>query len=142
VRKVLAYRASLFALLLTALVGCTSTRMSERHVALDTVPQPAVLRTDQGLASYYGNKFHGRKTASGERYDKTELTAAHRSYPFGTYVRVTSVETGASVIVRINDRGPSKPSRVIDVSRAAAVQLGMLRAGIMRVTVDVLEWGA
>jgi rare lipoprotein A len=136
-----AYRMILLIAASAIIAGCASTHQSERHVALDALSEHPVLQTAQGLASFYNNKFHGRKTASGERYDKTDFTAAHRDYPFGTYVRVTSKETGNSVIVRINDRGPLHSNRVIDVSRAAAVQLGMLRAGITRVTVDVLEWG-
>ena len=129
-------------ILLAALAGCASTQLTEQHVAFDAFPQPPVLRSDDGIASFYSNRFHGRKTACGERYDKTEFTAAHRTFPFGTYLRVTSHETGSSVIVRVNDRGPTKRSRLIDLSRAAADQLGMLRSGIVRVTVDVLEWGS
>ena len=93
-----------------------------------------------GKASWYGGKFHGRKTASGERFDKRALTAAHRELPFGTQVRVTSINTGRSVIVRINDRGPfGRRERIIDVSEAAAESLGMIRAGVIRVKLEVLS---
>ena len=95
--------------------------------------------TRQGLASWYGGKFHGRKTASGERFDKHAMTAAHRSLPFGTRVKVTNLENGRSVIVRINDRGPFAKKRIIDVSRAAARKLGMLQAGLVRVKIRVLS---
>ena len=127
--------------LFAVLGGCSSTSMVERHSGYGIPAQFEVLHTEDGLASYYSNAFHGRTTASGERYDKTEFTTAHRTYPFGTYLRVTSRVNGNSVIVRVNDRGPAKASRLLDLSKAAAVQLGMIRAGVVRVTVDVLKWG-
>jgi len=83
----------------------------------------------RGLASWYGPRFHGRRTASGERYDMHALTAAHPSLPFGTVVRVRSLVNGREVEVRINDRGPHVKRRVIDLSRAAAQALGLLEAG-------------
>ena len=84
----------------------------------------------RGDASWYGRRFHGRRTASGERYDMHGFTAAHRSLPFGTMVRVRSVVNGREVVVRITDRGPSNEGRVIDLSRAAAESLGMLGVGV------------
>jgi rare lipoprotein A len=93
----------------------------------------------EGLASYYGDRFHGRTTASGEIYDMDALTAAHRSLPFGTVVRVTRRDTGRDVIVRINDRGPFVAGRIIDLSKAAARRLDMLAAGVVQVRVEVLE---
>ena len=89
-----------------------------------------------GRASYYGKEFAGRLTASGEPFDPTELTAAHRTLPFGTRVRVTNLANGRSVVVRINDRGPYAHGRIIDVSRAAAEKLGMVHRGIVRVRVE------
>ncbi|MAT38512.1 MAG: septal ring lytic transglycosylase RlpA family lipoprotein [Ectothiorhodospiraceae bacterium] len=100
-----------------------------------------VLESRSGVASYYADKFHGRTTANGEVYNQNYLTAAHRTYPFGTVVRVTSEKNGKSVIVRINDRGPRYRSRIIDLSYAAAQELQMLRSGITKVTVEVLSWG-
>lgn len=88
-----------------------------------------------GLASYYADRFHGRQTASGERYDRNAYTAAHRRLPFGTKVQVTRLDTGSSVEVRINDRGPFVTGRVIDLSYAAAKKLGMLRKGVASVRV-------
>ncbi len=87
----------------------------------------------QGLASFYGRKFHGRRTASGERFDMHALTAAHRDLPFGTKLRVRNLRNGKEVVVRVNDRGPFKKGRIIDVSRAAAEALGMLGRGIEKV---------
>ncbi|MCB1152203.1 MAG: septal ring lytic transglycosylase RlpA family protein [Deltaproteobacteria bacterium] len=95
--------------------------------------------TQRGTASWYGKKFHGRQTASGEIYNMNKLTAAHPSLPFGTVVRVTSLTNGRSVIVRINDRGPSTGGRIIDLSYAAAKEIGMIQAGLMKVEVEVLE---
>lgn len=92
-----------------------------------------------GLASWYGEQFHGRKTASGERFDSMDMTAAHKTLPFGTRVCVRSSVTGKSVVVRINDRGPFAPGRVIDLSKAAAQELGMLGLGIKPVELWQLE---
>ncbi len=92
-----------------------------------------------GYASWYGGKFHGRQTASGEIFDTNALTAAHRTLPFGSIVRVTNTENGKEVIVRINDRGPFVDGRVIDLSRAAADVLGITAVGIAPVTLEVLH---
>lgn len=89
----------------------------------------------RGKASFYG---HGTKTASGERYNPNGMTAAHRTLPFGTHVRVTDVRTRRSVVVRINDRGPFIKGRIIDVSRGAAQQLGMVGRGVANVEVRVV----
>ena len=93
----------------------------------------------EGIASYYADEFHGRRTANGEVYDMNDMTAAHRSLPFGTKVRVTHRETGKSVVVRINDRGPFKDDRVIDLSLSAAKQLGLIANGTGPVVLEVLE---
>lgn len=92
-----------------------------------------------GVASYYGKKFHGGKTACGETYDMNQLTAAHRVLPFGTLVKVTNVKNGRAVVVKINDRGPMRAKRVIDLSYAAARELGMVADGITRVRLDVIS---
>ncbi len=92
-----------------------------------------------GVASYYADKFHGRQTASGEIFDQEDFTAAHRTLPFGTKVLVINLENNKSVIVRINDRGPFKHSRVIDLSRTAAEELDMIKSGIIEVEVRVLK---
>ncbi len=88
------------------------------------------------MASFYR---HGSRTASGEKFNPSELTAAHRTLPFGTRVRVTNVSTGESVTVRVNDRGPFIKGRVIDVSHAAAESLGMVGRGVAKVKLDVVE---
>lgn len=92
-----------------------------------------------GFASFYGPEFQGRRTASGERYDPDDLSAAHRTLPFGTRVRVTNLKNDRSVVVTINDRGPLRRGRIVDVSRRAARELGFLRAGVARVRLEVLS---
>jgi rare lipoprotein A len=87
----------------------------------------------------YNDVFHRDPTASGELYDKDELTAAHREYSFGTLVRVTNLENGKSVVVRINDRGPHQKERIIDVSGRAARELDLIRMGVARVRIDVIK---
>ena len=112
---------------------------------LNSEPRPALLageaarEFERGGASWYGPGFHGRRTASGERYDMNAMTAAHRTLPFGTLVRVHSLVNGRDVDVRITDRGPFSRSRVIDVSRAAAEELGMLGLGFKEVVLLVPE---
>ncbi|MCC6875213.1 MAG: septal ring lytic transglycosylase RlpA family protein [Sandaracinaceae bacterium] len=97
-------------------------------------------RVLEGRASYYSDRLAGRRTANGERYDPQALTAASRDLPFGTRLRVTRIDTGASVIVRINDRGPFRDhGRILDLSRAAAEALEMTRAGVVRVRAEILE---
>lgn len=90
-----------------------------------------------GLASWYGPGFHGRRTASGQRFDQNGLTAAHRKLPLGSEVRVTNLENGRSIVVEINDRGPHVRSRVIDLSKGAARKLGMVEEGIARVRIEI-----
>jgi len=102
-------------------------------------PGPAARFTELGLASWYGGKFHRRRTASGERFDADALTAAHPSLPLDTVARVTNLENSRAVVVRINDRGPFAPRRIIDLSRSAAERLGMTRAGLARVRVEVFD---
>ncbi len=91
-----------------------------------------------GTASWYGKRYHGRTTASGARFDMNAMTAAHRSLPFGTRVRVTNMANRRSVVLTINDRGPYAGGRIIDVSRRAAGILGMVRKGVVRVRVHTV----
>lgn len=92
-----------------------------------------------GMASWYGEEFHDRITANGERYDMNKFTAAHRTLPFGTLVQVRTITNGRTVVVRINDRGPWKRNRVIDLSYAAAEKIRMLKAGVARVRLDIID---
>lgn len=122
------FRSLLLASLTLLLVGCASQGVIDPHGY-----------RAEGQASWYGAKHHGRKTASGERFDQNALTAAHRELPFGTRVQVTNLSNNKRVIVRINDRGPTSRKRLIDLSRQAAEQLDMLRAGVAPVRVEALE---
>jgi rare lipoprotein A len=96
----------------------------------------------EGIASWYGKRFHGRRTASGERYDMQAMTCAHRTHAFGTRLRVTDLATGRSVVVRVNDRGPFAKDRVVDLSAAAARRLGIAERGVARVRVEVVDAAA
>lgn len=120
------------------------TAVAADSAQADTLPDQvkAIPKFRQtGIASYYANKFHGRRTSSGERYSKHKLTAAHRTLPFGTLVKVTEVKTGKWLIVRINDRGPHNSRRIIDLSYEAARQLGMVKGkGLLKVRIRVVEW--
>lgn len=103
------------------------------------VQTQAVIGQQRGMASWYGPGFHGRQSASGERFNQNAMTAAHRTLPFGTKVRVTNLNNGQSIIVRINDRGPFSGGRVIDLSAAAARKIGMMRSGVAPVQLEILE---
>jgi rare lipoprotein A len=113
--------------------------------AASMTPAPAKPSfTQEGLASWYGRGWNGRKTASGETFDMHAMTAAHRSLPLGTVVRVTNLENGRSAKVRINDRGPNvadDPRRILDLSARAASALGMIEDGVTRVKVEALDSG-
>nr|WP_294908105.1 septal ring lytic transglycosylase RlpA family protein [uncultured Lacibacter sp.] len=95
-------------------------------------------RIQYGMASFYSNKFNGRKTANGEIFSNQKMTAAHNTLPLGTYVRVTNLRNGRKVVVKINDRLHHKNKRIIDLSRTAASKLGFLKSGLTRVKIEVL----
>lgn len=103
--------------------------------------QSPVTFTQKGEASYYADKFHGRKTASGELYNMNAMTASHRELPFGTLLRVKNTANGREVIVRVNDRGPYAKGRIIDLSRAAAVKLDIITSGVGQVRIEKIEPG-
>jgi rare lipoprotein A len=115
-----------------------STLTPAPDAATDEDDAPAWEPIAGGMASWYGREFAGHRTASGERFDPADFTAAHRTLPFGTKVRVTDAD-GDSVVVRINDRGPFARGRVIDLSQAAARRLGLTRSGSGKVTLAVLD---
>jgi rare lipoprotein A len=118
----------------------TPSSKRSHHSASAAAAAPRTARKSQaGSASYYANRFHGRKTASGRPYHKDAMTAAHRTLPLGTWVRVTSVRNNRSVVVQITDRGPYYGGRIIDLSRAAATELDMLRSGTARVHLEILQ---
>jgi hypothetical protein len=116
-------------MLIALLAGCGAPR---------DAGVPNVGEVQFGIASWYGEKFHGRTTASGEKFDMHKLTAAHKKLPLGTIVRVTNIKNGRTVTVKINDRGPYKRGRVIDLSYAAAKKIGMVEDGITRVRLEII----
>ncbi len=129
-----------FSAMLMPLLLTVSAAAQDAEIANDTaVAIDEETEIGGGMASYYGNELAGNRTASGERFDPSQLTAAHRSLPFGSKVRVTNTSNGDSVIVRINDRGPFSHGRVIDVSTAAAREIGMHRSGTARVKLALLN---
>jgi rare lipoprotein A len=123
-----------------ASAAATSTpRPAEVAPSAATRSSPAAANdTMSGTAAWYGSKFNGRKTASGQRFNATALTAAHPSLPFGSRVKVTNTKNSRSVVVVINDRGPTSPGRIIDVSQAAAKRLGFTRSGLTDVKLEVV----
>lgn len=149
-----ALRLAALVLSLGALPGCAiplgqapeaaspDEAVEEPQEAAPATTAPANERELQrGIASWYGLPFHGRRTANGERFDMTALTAAHPSLPFGTRVKVRSLVNGREVTVRINDRGPFTPGRIIDLSHAAARAIGLLGLGTKAVSLTVVEGG-
>ncbi len=127
-------RASMLLLVALFASGCGKKVQVVVPAGVPTAPG----YTEYGIASWYGYPYHGRRAASGEIYDMDEFTAAHRTLPFGTWVRVHNLDSGGAVTVRINDRGPFVDGRIIDLSRAAARQLKMIGPGTARVRLEVI----
>ena len=132
------------------LISCASSpRFTKARTAEPKISGGSTVRkspqgksgVSEGIASYYAHDFNGKKTANGENYDMHGMTAAHRSFPFGTKVRVTNLENNKSVIVRVNDRGPFKLERIMDLSLGAAQALDMTKSGTAKVRLEVVEWG-
>ncbi len=120
-------------------VAPTAPKVEEKKAPAATpATAPAAGDVTTGKAAWYGKKFNGRKTASGQRFNAGLLTAASNTLPFGTLVKVTNLKNKKSVTVRINDRGPKQADRIIDVTRAAAARLGMLKSGIVDVELKVV----
>jgi len=119
--------------------GCASS--SHRQQVQAPTPAPPAGSVEEGLASWYGEPYHGRPTASGPRYDMWAMTAAHRTLPFGTVVRVTNKDSGREADVTINDRGPFVAGRILDLSRAAAEKLGAVGPGVIPVRIQVRRIG-
>src|ERR1700735_5702403 len=128
--------ARLSALMLAglALAGC-----AKKHRTVAAPAPPRIIQGETGLASWYGHPYHGRPAANGEIYDMEKLTAAHRTLPFGTWVRVVNLNNGKTVDVRITDRGPFVENRIIDLSHAAAVAVELIGPGVARVRLDILS---
>jgi rare lipoprotein A len=126
---------------LLALAGCMSRPLPPPPAPTPVALPAAPAFSQVGEASWYGSFHHGRKTASGEIFDMNDLTAAHRTLPLGTEARVTNLENGKSVTVTVNDRGPYKNGRIIDLSRRAAQALGIKEQGVATVRVEVAPAG-
>jgi rare lipoprotein A len=125
-----------------AVLGCSpAPRYTSTPGPPETSLPGSVSWVQKGIASYYADKFHGRKTANGEVFNMHAMTAAHRALPFNSRVRVTNLDNGKTVIVRINDRGPFVKGRIIDLSYGAARVIGMIGPGTAQVRLEVLEMG-
>jgi rare lipoprotein A len=126
---------------LSIAAGAAAILSATIFAAPESVAQQLASEGDEvvGRASWYGAQFQGQETASGEPFDMQELTAAHPTLPFGSRVRVTNEANGRSVVVRINDRGPYRGNRIIDLSRKAAEMIGLKSKGVGRVKVEVIE---
>jgi len=112
-----------------------------RHDREASVLIKGVKHTAIMTASYYGEDFHGKRTSSGEIFDMYGMTAAHKTLPLGTVLKVTYIPTGRSVVVKVNDRGPFVPGRDLDLSYGAALKIGLVRDGVGKVKVTVIKWG-
>ena len=147
-------RILLVMIVLLGVIGCASSprfsrdpgasRPSDRPAEPSSNRPPArsgSLLTLEGVASFYADDFHGKQAANGERFDMNALTAAHRTFPFGTQMRVTNIANGKAVAVRVNDRGPFKEGRLIDLSLRAARELDMISSGTAKVRLEVIKWG-
>jgi rare lipoprotein A (peptidoglycan hydrolase) len=133
------YAVSALLVFVVAAVGCATTAPPPSTIReVPTGPRAGVVGVQEGKASWYGREQHGHLTANGEHFDMYALTAAHRTLHMNTHVRVTNLHNGKSVVVRINDRGPYSHGRIIDLSYAAAKQLGMIDSGVALVRVEVL----
>lgn len=119
--------------------GTTSKTTTNSGSSSSSTASAKVGATFTGKASYYADKFEGKSTASGEPYKASKLTGAHRTLPFGTVVRVTNTSNGKSVDIKINDRGPFAEGRVVDLSKAAAQKIDMIKAGVVSVSVKVIS---
>jgi rare lipoprotein A len=119
--------------------GYPAPKANQPAISPTVPPTVPIVQGEQGLASWYGHPYHGRPTSSGEIYNMYAMTAAHRTLPFGTRVRVHDLDNGQAVEIRINDRGPFVEGRIIDLSYAAAKSMGMLGAGIARVKLEILN---
>ena len=130
--------AGVLRLLAVAAVAIICTACAATRTTTPPTPDPETYE-ERGLASWYGNPHHGRRTANGEVFDMNAMTAAHRTLPFGTWLHVDNLATKRSVRVRINDRGPFVETRILDVSRAAAVALGALGSGVFPVRLRIAK---
>jgi rare lipoprotein A len=124
------------ALVFMLCIGCGAP--SRAHVPRGPSPAASIGQTETGIASWYGNPYNGRRTASGEIFDMEQLTAAHRTLPFNTWLEVTNLSNGKQVDLRITDRGPFIKGRILDLSLGAAREIDMIREGIVRVRIKVI----
>lgn len=136
--RLLAAHIAAFVMTFTTFASAQSTSAPSDTAIARAPAASSAADVSEGKLAYYGRKFAGHRTASGERFDPAALTMAHKTLPFGTMVRVTNLKTNRSVVVRVNDRGPNTPDRIADVSQAAAYRLRMLHSGIIDAKLEVV----
>ncbi len=128
-----------FFLVILLLITTATTLFGQQDSTKLVKKSAGKAKIQYGLASFYANKFNGRKTANGEIFDQKKLTAAHNTLPLGTHVKVTNLRNGKSVVVKINDRLHHRNKRIIDLTRSAATKLGFIKSGLTRVKLEVLS---
>ena len=142
-RLVLSLACSAVATLVLVLIPAGAARSQQPPAPGSPAPSSGlkgtVGETQTGLAAYYSNRLNGRRTASGERYNQDAMTTAHQTLPFGTRVKVINTKNNKSVVLRVNDRGPTQQGRIVDVSRRAARSLGFVRQGLVDSKLEVVE---
>lgn len=119
----------------------SSEKEGPLKVYTDEYKNYPILETETGIVSFYSDNFNGKKTASGEIYNPNNLTAAHINYPFGTVIRVINLKNNKSVVVKVNDRRSSFNGRICDLSKKAAESIDMIKSGLAKIKIEVLEWG-
>lgn len=129
-----------FFVLMFIYLGCSSAPRYTSVRAIKGRPGQFIFKEQIGVASYYGEEFHGRPTASGEKFDMNDLTAAHQTLPFGTKIEVTNLENSKKVVVKVNDRGPFVKGRILDLSKGAAEKIGIIETGTAIVKIVVLDF--
>jgi len=144
-RYSLSFRTTIILVLFTVVVGCGTIKVTRKILPPyggGSHSTQSGKHATSGMASWYGGKFHGRLTANGERYNKNGISAAHKTLPFGTVVRVKNRNNGRTVDVRINDRGPFVKGRIIDLSKGAAKKINMINDGVVPVELTILKYGS
>ena len=132
-------KALLLCCMAMTLMGCAGVSHPPPPVSASSPTPGSTIYREQGEASFYAMKYQSRRTASGERFDQGAMTAAHKRLPFGTFVRVTNIDNGRYVVVRINDRGPFVAGRIIDLSRSAFSSIADTRLGVIDVELEVMD---
>lgn len=121
-------------------IRSSKVKYDPNYIPKELINAPSLM-TVEGVSSWYGEEFDGKQTSNGEIFDKNKLSAAHKDFPLGTWLRVTNLKNNRTIIVKVNDRGPFIEGRILDLSKKAADELGFLIEGLAKVRIEVLRWG-